>query len=69
VSFKSRCFKNLSNVIKSTCISDIKTRAGELLYRTVDTGFYAGNSKEPDCYPYPSVKEPDDINYEFFRGI
>jgi hypothetical protein len=69
VSFKSRCFKNLSNVIKSTCISDIKTRAGELLYRTVDTGFYAGNSKEQVYYPYPSMKGLGDINYEFLRAI
>ncbi|MDY0097793.1 MAG: hypothetical protein RBR81_01200 [Bacteroidales bacterium] len=43
--------------------------SGELLYRTIDTGFYAGNSKELAFYPYPSMKELEDVNYEFFRAI
>lgn len=43
--------------------------SGELLYRTIDTGFYVGNKDNLAYYPYPSMKELEDINYEFFRAI
>ncbi len=43
--------------------------SGELLYRTIDTGFYAGDRDEMAYYPYPGMKELEDINYEFFRAI
>jgi hypothetical protein len=43
--------------------------SGTLLYRTIATGFYVGSKDEIMFYPYPSMKELEDINYEFFRGI
>jgi hypothetical protein len=43
--------------------------SGTLLYRTIETGFYVGSKDEIAFYPYPSMKELEDINYEFFRGI
>jgi hypothetical protein len=43
--------------------------SGELLYRTIDTGFYVGAKDELAFYPYPKMSELEDINYEFFRAI
>jgi hypothetical protein len=43
--------------------------SGTLLYRTIETGFYAGAKDEIVYYPYPAMKELEDINYEFFREI
>ena len=43
--------------------------SGELLYRTIDTGFYLGAKDELVYYPYPKMAELEDINYEFFRAI
>jgi hypothetical protein len=43
--------------------------SGTLLYRTIETGFYVGAKDEIAYYPYPSMKELEDINYEFFREI
>ena len=43
--------------------------SGTLLYRTIETGFYVGSKDEIIFYPYPSMKDLEDINYEFFRGI
>jgi hypothetical protein len=43
--------------------------SGELLYRTIDTGFYVGSKEELAFYPYPKMPELEDINYEFFRAI
>jgi len=43
--------------------------SGTLLYRTIETGFYVGAKDEIVYYRYPTMKELEDINYEFFRGI
>jgi hypothetical protein len=43
--------------------------SGELLYRTIDTGFYVGEKDEIVYYPYPKMAELENINYNFFRGI
>ena len=43
--------------------------SGTLLYRTIETGFYVGGRDEIAFYPYPDMKELENINYEFFRGI
>jgi hypothetical protein len=43
--------------------------SGTLLYRTIATGFYVGSGDEIVYYPYPAMKELEEINYEFFRGI
>ena len=43
--------------------------SGELLYRTIETGFYVGAHDDIVYYPYPAMTELENINYEFFRAI
>jgi len=43
--------------------------SGSLLYRTIESGFYVGSKDEIVFYPYPSMAELENINYEFFRSI
>jgi len=43
--------------------------SGTLLYRTIESGFYVGSKDEIRFYPYPDMKQLEDINYEFFREI
>lgn len=43
--------------------------SGQLLYRTIKSGFYVGSKDEIVFYPYPTMKELEDMNYEFFRAI
>ena len=43
--------------------------SGELLYRTIDTGFYVGAKNDLIYYPYPAMTDLKKINYNFFRGI
>ncbi|HEX2968733.1 MAG TPA: hypothetical protein VHO46_06475 [Bacteroidales bacterium] len=43
--------------------------SGELLYRTIHSGFYVGSKTEIAFYPYPRMNELEKINYNFFRSI
>ena len=43
--------------------------SGTLLYRTIESGFYVGSKDDILFYPYPDMKQLEDINYEFFREI
>jgi hypothetical protein len=43
--------------------------SGELLYRTIATGFYVGAKEEIIYYRYPGNAELENINYNFFRDI
>ena len=43
--------------------------SGLLLYRTISTGFYVGAKDDIVFYPYPTMSELENINYEFFRAI
>jgi len=43
--------------------------SGELLYRTIETGFYVGAKDDLFYYPYPKMTDLEKINYNFFRGI
>lgn len=43
--------------------------SGSLLYRTIESGFYVGAKDDILFYPYPSISELENINYEFFRSI
>jgi hypothetical protein len=43
--------------------------SGELLYRTVDTGFYIGAKDDIVYYPYPRMVDLEKKNYNFFRDI
>jgi hypothetical protein len=41
----------------------------ELLYRTIESGFYVGDTTSMLFYYYPNMKELEDLNYEFFRSL
>jgi hypothetical protein len=43
--------------------------SGLLLYRTIESGFYVGAKDDMAFYPYPTMSELENINYEFFRSI
>ena len=43
--------------------------SGSLLYRTIESGFYIGSKDEIIHYPYPTMSEIENTNYEFFRSI
>lgn len=43
--------------------------SGLILYRTISTGFYVGAKDDIVFYPYPTMSELENINYEFFRAI
>ncbi|MFY9152891.1 MAG: hypothetical protein WAO52_12800 [Prolixibacteraceae bacterium] len=43
--------------------------SGNLLYRSIETGFYIGSNDEIIYYRCPSLTELENINYEFFRSI
>ena len=42
---------------------------GEVLYRTIETGFYVGSKDDIVYYPYPKMSVLEKINYNFFRDI
>lgn len=42
-----------------------RTFSGVLLYRTIRSGFYPGCKDEIIYYPFPSMKELENRNYEF----
>ena len=46
-----------------------RTFSGELLYRTIESGFYVGSKDEIVYYPYPRMRELERMNYNFFRAI
>jgi hypothetical protein len=43
--------------------------SGELLYRTIESGFYVGAKDDIYFYPYPEMAELERMNYNFFRAI
>jgi hypothetical protein len=43
--------------------------SGKLLYRTIESGFYVGAGDEILFYPYPSLADLENSNYDFFRSI
>jgi hypothetical protein len=43
--------------------------SGLILYRTIESGFYVGAKDDLVFYPYPTMSELENINYEFFREI
>jgi hypothetical protein len=42
---------------------------GELLYRTIASGFYVGAKEDVVFYPYPRMKDLEKMSYNFFRAI
>jgi hypothetical protein len=42
---------------------------GEILFRTVNSGFYVGSYQDMAFYPYPRMSELERSHYNFFRNI
>jgi hypothetical protein len=42
---------------------------GDLLYRSIASGFYLGAKEDIIYYPYPSMAELENMNYDFFRTL
>lgn len=63
------CFEALKGDYAKQMKTVQRVFSGSLLYRTIESGFYVGAKDEILFYPYPSLSELEDINYEFFRSI
>lgn len=42
---------------------------GDLLYRSIESGFYLGAKDEIIYYSYPTMTELEKVNYDFFRTL
>ena len=47
----------------------VRSYNGSLLYRSVASGFYVGSGDEMIYYPYPSMAELEEINYDFLATL
>jgi hypothetical protein len=63
------CLEILSGEYEKHMKTVQRVFSGLLLYRTIETGFYVGAKDEMAFYPYPTMMELENINYEFFRSI
>jgi len=63
------CLEILSAEDKKQMKTIQRVFSGNLLYRSIESGFYIGSKDEMIYYRYPTLAELEDINYEFFRSI
>jgi hypothetical protein len=63
------CLEILSGEYEKHMKTVQRIYSGSLLYRTIESGFYVGSKNEIIFYPYPSMSELENLNYEFFRSI
>ena len=63
------CLEILSGEYEKRMKTVQRVFSGNLLYRTIESGFYIGSKDEIIYYRYPSLTELEDLNYEFFRSI
>lgn len=63
------CLENLTGEDEKRMKTVQRVFSGNLLYRTIESGFYIGSKDEILFYPYPSLTELERTNYEFFRAI
>jgi len=63
------CLVNLTGESEKRMKTVQRVFSGNLLYRTIESGFYIGSKDEILFYPYPSLTELESLNYEFFRAI
>jgi hypothetical protein len=62
------CLETLK-VDKKNMKTVIRFYNSELLYRSIESGFYVGDKYEMIFYHYPTMTELEDLNYEFFRSL
>ena len=63
------CLEILSGEYEKQMKTVQRVFSGNLLYRTIESGFYIGSNEEIIFYRYPTLTELEDLNYEFFRSI
>lgn len=63
------CLEILSGEYEKRMKTVQRVFSGNLLYRTIESGFYVGSNEEIIFYRYPTLTELEDTNYEFFRSI
>ena len=63
------CLEILKTEDKKNMKTVQRVFSGTLLYRTIGKGFYIGDKDEIMFYPFPSMAELEDKNYDFFRAI
>jgi len=63
------CFEIIINEDDKHMKTVQRTFSGSLLYRTIENGFYLGSKKDIVYYPFPTMAELENKNYEFFRSV
>ncbi|HAQ19799.1 MAG TPA: hypothetical protein DCR40_11280 [Prolixibacteraceae bacterium] len=63
------CLENLTVENEKRIKTVQRVFSGNLLYRTIESGFYIGSKDDIIFYRYPTLTELESINYEFFRSI
>ncbi len=63
------CLEILSGEYEKRMKTVQRVFSGNLLYRTIESGFYIGSKDEIIFYRYPTLTELEDLNYDFFRSI
>jgi hypothetical protein len=63
------CIEILKNEENKQMKTVQRTFSGALLYRTIRSGFYLGCKDEIIWYPFPSMEELRNKNFEFYRAI
>ncbi|HPT20458.1 MAG TPA: hypothetical protein PLR88_00815 [Bacteroidales bacterium] len=63
------CLEILKGEYEKHMKTVIRIFSGNLLYRTIETGFFVGAKDDIVYYRYPKMSELENINYEFFRAI
>lgn len=63
------CLEILKNEENKQMKTVQRTFSGILLYRTIRSGFYLGCKDDIIYYPFPSMEELKNKNYDFYRAI
>jgi len=63
------CLEILKNEHQKHMKTVQRVFSGSLLYRTINKGFFIGDKDNIIFYPFPSMAELEDRNYDFFRAI
>lgn len=63
------CLETLTKGDQKKMKTVLRFYKGELLYRSVESGYYLGGDNEMIYYRYPSMGELEKLNYDFFRTL
>jgi hypothetical protein len=63
------CLEVLTGDYEKHMKTVLRVFSGSILYRTIESGFYIGAKDEMYFYPFPTMAELEDTNYEFYRSI